>query len=299
MPATPAPEMQPPQPPVERTPAYDRYGPDVPRSPIVVSVPHAGRDYPSGLLVNARCSVSVLRRLEDRYADLLAYQLIASGHSVVVARAPRAVIDLNRDAREIDPVMVRGMPRDQPLVASAKMRGGLGLVPRRLQGIGDLWIAPIDWADLSARIALLHSPYHAALARLMASARTAHGHAILLDIHSMPPLMTGVPPPRVVLGDRFGRSASTRLITLAADLCAGHGIASAQNHPYAGNYLLERHGRPESGFHALQLEIDRSLYLESRLDRPGPGLARMQGLVAELAGALGVELPGSFAQAAE
>jgi len=299
MPVTPAPEMLPPHPPVEGTPAYDRYGPDVPRSPVIISVPHAGRDYPPSLLGNARCTLTSLRRLEDRYADLLTHRLIALGHSVFVARAPRALIDLNRDVREIDPAMVRGLPRDQPLMVSAKMRGGLGLVPRRLQGIGDLWMVPIDWADVSMRIRQVHSPYHDALARMMVRAREAHGHAILLDLHSMPSLTAGMPPAQIVLGDRFGRSASTRLIALAADLCAGHGLVSAQNHPYPGSYLLERHGRPELGFHALQLEIDRSLYLDPVQDRPGPGLSRMQGLVAELVDALGIELPTAFAQAAE
>ncbi|HEX7783066.1 MAG TPA: N-formylglutamate amidohydrolase [Sphingobium sp.] len=296
---TPAPETLPPQPPTEHASAYDRYGPDVPRGPVIISVPHAGRDYPNTMLANARCALAGFRRLEDRYADLLTHRLIALGHSVFVARTPRAVIDLNRDVREIDPAMVRGLPRDQPLIASAKLRGGLGLVPRRLQGIGDLWIAPFDWADLSARMSRLHAPYHEALARMMARARDIHGHAILLDIHSMPPLISGTPPAQVVLGDRFGRSASTRLVALAADLCAGHGLVATQNHPYPGNYILERHGRPDSGFHALQLEIDRSLYLDSTLDQPGPGLSRIQGLVVDLVDALGIELPGAFAQAAE
>lgn len=299
MPAAPTPEMQPSSPPVERTPAYDRYGPDMPRSPVVISVPHAGRNYTPTLLANARCGVAGLRRLEDRYADLLAHRLIALGYSVMIARTPRAVIDLNRDEREIDPAMVRGLPRNQPLMTSAKMRGGLGLVPRRLQGIGDLWTLPVDWVELSGRIAFLHRPYHEALAGMMRRARDAHGHAILLDIHSMPPLTTGVRPPGIVLGDRFGRSASTRLVALAADLCEGHGMASAQNHPYPGNYLLERHGKPEAGFHALQVEVDRSLYLDTALDGPGHGLARMQGVMVELAEALGIELPGAFAQAAE
>ena len=134
MPVTPAPEMLPPHPPVECTPAYDRYGPDAPRSPVIISVPHAGRDYPPSLLGNARCTLTSLRRLEDRYADLLTHRLIALGHTIFVARTPRALIDLNRDVREIDPAMVVGLPRDVPLHSSAKLRGGLGLLPRRMMG---------------------------------------------------------------------------------------------------------------------------------------------------------------------
>jgi N-formylglutamate amidohydrolase len=244
----------------------------------------------------------MLRRLEDRYADLLVHRLVERGFSVLVARAPRALIDLNRNEREIDPTMVSGLPHHHGLLTSAKLRGGLGLVPRRLQGVGELWLDRLEWGDLFSRIETFHRPYHAALERLMRTAYENHGHAILLDVHSMPPLQasnSGVPP-RVVLGDRFGRSASSRLLTLAGDLCAGRGVLAAQNHPYPGNYLIERHGRPEQGLHALQLEIDRSLYLDSALDEPGPELPAMQALVTDMALALAQELPNAdFAQAAE
>ena len=148
----------------------------------------------------------------------------------------------------------------------------------------------------------MHRPYHARLAQMMTAARERHGHAILIDLHSMPPLpppAAGQAAPALVLGDRFGRSAATRLMMLAADVAAGHGVLTSQNHPYAGDHLIERHGRPERGFHALQLEVDRALYLDVTLDRPGPGLTRMQGVVAAIAEALANELPRSYAMAAE
>lgn len=301
MPMRRASEISAPQEPAERTPAYYLYGPDSPVGPVVISVPHAGRDYTPELLSAARVPQATLRRLEDRFADYLVHRLIERGQTVVVAKVPRAAIDLNRSEREIDPAMIRGLPRDQSLTSSAKLRGGLGLVPRRLQGAGDLWREAVEWSDLSARIEAFHRPYHAVLERLLSRALEEHGHAILLDIHSMPPL----PPaagltPRIVLGDRFGRSASSRLTFLATDLCVARGVPAAQNHPYPGNYLLERHGMPERRTHALQLEVDRSLYLDSALDRPGPGLAAMQGLIADLVDALGIEMPRTeFAQAAE
>lgn len=299
----PAPHPLPDIAPTEHSVAYDRYGPDIPPTPVILSVPHAGRSYTPSLSALARVDVSVLRRLEDRYADLLANPLIAAGWSVVVARAPRAMIDLNRQEREVDPAMVSNLPRNQRLQSSVKLRGGLGLVPRRLQGAGDLWLQPLPFAEVERRIETIHRPYHAALARLMEAAHAAHGHAILVDLHSMPPLpitpgwMTG---PKLVLGDRFGRSAAPRLITLLADIAAGRGFASAQNHPYAGDHLIERHGRPEAGFHAIQVEIDRTLYLDALLDEPGTGLPRVQALVAVLAEALAQEMPRTdYAMAAE
>ncbi|MET0370733.1 MAG: N-formylglutamate amidohydrolase [Sphingobium sp.] len=283
-----------PRAPAESTAGFDRYGPDIPTSPVVISVPHSGREYPPAMLVGARVGMDVLRRLEDRYADLLAHRLIARDLPVIIARAPRALIDLNRDEREVDPAMVTGAPRSAAFATSAKLRGGLGLVPRRLADIPSLWGAPLSWAELRDRIDSIHRPYHAAVARLMAAAREAHGHAILVDLHSMPPLVAGgagQPAVRLVLGDRFGRGASARLMTLAADVAAGHGIATAQNHPYAGDHMIERHGRPAHGLHALQLEVDRSLYLDAALDRPGRGLARTRALIFDIVKALAVELP--------
>ncbi len=289
--------------PAESCPAYDLYGPEIPASPLVISIPHAGRAYTSDILARSRTKPDMLRRLEDRWADLLAHALIARGYSVLVARTPRAVIDLNRHEREVDPGMVAGLPRDQPLQSSIKLRGGLGLIPRRLHGVGELWLRPTEWMEIQRRLDAYHRPYHAAVARLTAAAHSVHGHAVLLDLHSMPPLpipANGEDVPRIVLGDRFGRSASARLIALAADIATGRGIVTAQNHPYAGDHLIERHGRPESGFHALQIEIDRALYLDAALDQPGPGLAAMRTLVTDIAQALAREMPrADYAMAAE
>ncbi|WP_242125257.1 N-formylglutamate amidohydrolase [Sphingobium sp. Sx8-8] len=289
--------------PTESTPAYDLYEPEMPSGPVIISVPHAGRDYDSPLLAQARVSREILQRLEDRWADLIAYPLVDRGWPVLVARAPRAMIDLNRHEREVDPGMVTGIPRDWPLQSSAKLRGGLGLVPRRLPGAHELWQRPIAWTEVERRIAQIHRPYHATLARLMRTARETHGHAILIDLHSMPPLpppAAGQKAPDLVLGDRFGRSASARLMTLAADVAAGHGLIAAQNHPYAGDHMIERHGRPAQGLYAIQLECDRRLYLDETLDRPGPGLADLSRVVAAMVEALAQELPRSgYAMAAE
>ncbi len=283
--------------------AFDLYGPAIPDRPVLISVPHAARAYDDDLLAAARVPLSILHRLEDRWADLLVHPLIARGFTVIVARAPRALIDLNRHEREIDPGMIADLPRDAALQSSAKLRGGLGLFPRRLPGAHELWRGPMRWAEARRRIDTLHRPYHAALAQLMVAARETHGHAILIDVHSMPPLAPtspGRPAPAMVLGDRFGRSASGRLMTLAADVAAGHGLTVAQNHPYAGDHLIDRHGQPDHGLHALQVEIDRVHYLDATLDQPGPGLARMQSVVTRMAEALAAELPrAGYALAAE
>lgn len=289
--------------PTEHGVAYDRYGPDVPSTPIILSVPHAGRNYPPALYASARVDPAVLHRLEDRYADLLVDPLIKAGWSVLIARTPRAMIDLNRHEREVDPAMVSHLPHNHMLQSSDKLRGGLGLVPRRLQGVGDLWSKPLPFAQVERRIATIHRPYHAMLAQLMRAAHKAHGHAILVDLHSMPPLPAPsgwAAGPGLVLGNRFGRSAAPALVTLLADIAAGQGFASTQNYPYAGAYLIERHGRPESGFHAIQIEIDRALYLDAALEEPGPGLPRIQALITALVEGLAHGMPRAHcAMAAE
>ncbi|MCI4591618.1 N-formylglutamate amidohydrolase [Sphingobium sp. BYY-5] len=292
-----------PHPPVSTNGFFDLHGPATPSRPVIVSVPHAGRDYPADLLAQARVRPEILQRLEDRWADLLVQPLIARGFTVLVARAARAMIDLNRHEREVDPVMLRDVPHGAALHSSAKLRGGLGLLPRRLPGAQELWRGPLSWAEVQRRIDQVHRPYHAMLAQLMKAAHDAYGHAILVDLHSMPPLSPPAPgrrAPGMVLGDRFGRSASSRLMALIADMAEAHGVATAQNHPYAGDYLLERHGRPGRGMHAIQVEIDRTLYLDVTLDRPGPGIERMRGLVTDIAEALARELPREeYALAAE
>jgi N-formylglutamate amidohydrolase len=187
--------------------------------------------------------------------------------------------------------------------SSAKVRGGLGLVPERLAYAGSLWRHPLPYAELCRRVEQIHRPYHAAIAQALALTRARHGAALLIDVHSMPPLRTLVgggeqAVPRIVVGDRFGRSATDRLTDLTAEVARRHGHEVAINTPYSGNHILERHGRPEQGIHAIQIEIDRSLYLDRDLMTPGEGLPDVRRLLADLAFALAQELAGPGLQLA-
>ncbi len=292
-----------PQTPMVSEPAFDLYGATVPRHPVLFSVPHAGRDYSDALLASARVDLATLRRLEDRWVDLITHPLIERGCNVLIARTARAMIDLNRHEREIDPGMVADLPRGAAVQSSAKLRGGLGLVPRRLPGAPELWRRPLGWDDVQRRIDDIHRPYHAAIRQSFLAAREAHGQAILIDLHSMPPIpstTSGQPSPTMIFGDRFGRSASSQLVALAADVAQSHGLLVAHNHPYAGDHVIERHGRPEQRMHAIQIEIDRTLYLDSSLDGPGSGLPLVQKVIADIADALADEMRRStYALAAE
>lgn len=282
---------------------YKELGPAEPGSPVLISVPHAGRDYPAGFALLSRLSIDRIRPLEDRYADLLIEKAVERGHRAIVSKIPRVWIDLNRGEREYDPDLIAaGGSHSQPL-PSAKVRGGLGVVPRRVIGGGDIWRGSLSAAEFEARLADIHRPWHSRIADILGDMAGGFGGAILVDLHSMPPLpiQPGITTrPQIVIGDLFGRSAGGRVAQAALGFVQDQGIAATLNSPYAGGHTLERHGRPDRNVHALQVEIDRSLYLDLLLDRPGAGLSRMQGFIAGLATFLAAEICASpFAEAAE
>ncbi|PHR13597.1 MAG: N-formylglutamate amidohydrolase [Sphingopyxis sp.] len=237
--------------------------------PVLVSVPHSGREYPPELLDNLNVPASHLLRLEDRYVDLLAASAIASGFPAIIARKPRAWVDLNRSRMEIDPDMVVGMDSAQTPHISKKVRGGLGIVPRRLHRVGNLWRKKWLLKDITDRIETDHEPYHEMVTHLLDQMRSVHGCALLLDLHSMPSVFDEKKR-RVgfVIGDRFGRSCESRYVELAAGHFRMYGHQVQTNHPYSGGYILERHGRPTRNIHAFQLEVDRALYLDREMREP-------------------------------
>jgi len=258
------------------SPAFALINPDA-VGPVIVSVPHAGRDYAPEHLARLRPPPERLRALEDRLVDQLALGLEVPA---LIARTPRAWIDLNRHEAEIDPGLVEHMVASR-LMLTPKVRSGLGLIPRRLAGVGELWRSRLSRADVENRIAAVHRPYHAELERLLDASLNQHGVAVLLDLHSMPPLeRVHQEPVRVVIGDRYGQSAAPWATASLAATCARFGLTVAENTPYAGGHIADRHGAPRNGVHAVQLEIDRSLYLDHSLEQIAPAkLVRAQAFV--------------------
>ena len=267
--------------------------------PVLLSVPHAGRDYPAEILDNLNVPAANLLRLEDRYADLLVSTAISNGFTTILARRPRAWIDLNRNPAEIDPDMVDGLDSSQLPHPSRKVRGGLGLVPRRLTGVGNLWREKWRLDDIRNRIDAHHEPYHQFVGRTLKQMQEKFGGALLLDLHSMPPLDDDENGGTdIVIGDRFGSSAGSIYSELSIAFFEQAGFKGRLNHPYSGGYMLERHGDPGNGIHALQLEIDRTCYLDGNLREPGPGLEAMTDHIARLAGLLAEQIDTRFQLAA-
>ena len=268
-----------------------RFGPVDPVSPVVISVPHAGRDYPPTLRAAARVPLPTIAALEDRHVDAVALGARGSETMLVQQRA-RAWIDLNRGEDERDPRVDEGVTADVS-GASAKLRSGLGLVPRRAVGGGDLWSRRWTAAEVATRIVADHRPYHHALAAALGAARSRWGVAVLLDLHSMPPLAGGSAA-RLVVGDRFGQAAEARFVGRVERIAASAGWRVARNAPYAGGHILERHGVPSGGVHAIQLEIDRSLYLDRALDRvDAAGVTRVARIVRDVIDGLTDEAAGA------
>jgi N-formylglutamate amidohydrolase len=271
---------------------------------VILSVPHAGRDYGPHLLNAARLRKDVLETLEDRLVDRLIWRATALGMTAFVARAPRLEIDLNREEREIDPSLIAPPLASGGLVQSARTRGGLGLIPSRITGSGPIWRERIPRAELERRIGTIHEPYHEALAGALAEARARFGDAVLLDCHSMPPRHRpdndGTRPATNVFGDRHGTTIGADLLDAAMTASRAMGYRTACNAPYAGGYIVSRHGKPGTGIHALQIEIDRSAYLDANLKTPGPGFEGIARLIAGVAQAIEQRLlNGQDALAAE
>lgn len=288
-------------------PAFTLTAASPPTLPVLIAVPHAGRAYPPDLLARMRDPGRSAIRLEDRFVDLLAGGMARrTGAALLVAHAPRAMIDLNRAPDDVDWGMIAGgAPGGRGGMAMGRRASsGLGLVPRRLPGQGELWRRPLAREELSARIEHVHRPYHEALARELHGLRDRWGAALLIDLHSMPPLGPKRGPagaPDFVVGDRFGTSCGGALSAAALDHFGIAGRAAAHNRPYAGGYVLDRHGAPGHGIHAMQIEICRTAYLDRLLREPGRGFAAVAALLTSLIQRLARELCGTdrAAQAAE
>ena len=262
--------------------------------PVLLSVPHAGRDYPEWLIALCKGGAQALHGLEDPLVDDLVEGAIDKGIGAVVARAPRAAIDCNRGEDEIDPTVVR----TGPIAAlSARARGGLGIVPGRTATHGSLWRQPIQRQELEERLMQAHRPYHQAIEDALARLLDEFGCALLLDCHSMPPPDSG---PSVIIGDRYGQSAGPRVTSEAVKIVTSMGFRAGVNQPFAGGHVVQRHGAPARGIHALQIEIDRRCYLQHNLVRRGPGFGKVSRLFEQLAMRLGqFLLERRFSEAAE
>ncbi|MEM6680471.1 MAG: N-formylglutamate amidohydrolase, partial [Pseudomonadota bacterium] len=233
----------------------------------VFSSPHSGREYPEEFVAAARLDRHALRASEDVFVDQLFAAAPACGAPMIAARLPRAWLDLNRAPSELDPALIDGVAAQG---LNQRVAAGLGVVPRVVAEGTAIYHGKISRREAEARIERLHKPYHAALDRLLKEAREQHGKAVLYDCHSMPAEALRAAPrvrgrsPDIVLGDRFGAAAGRATVAEAQAAFEREGFLVARNAPFAGGYITQRYGRPSRGIEAVQIEINRALYLDGR-----------------------------------
>jgi len=252
---------------------------------VVFASPHSGREYPRTFLRGTVLDEMTIRSSEDAFVDLLFADTPVFGAPLLSAITPRAFIDLNRAADELDPAVVEGVGnfRCNPRVTS-----GLGVIPRVVASGRAIYRRRISLSDAQNRVLRYWQPYHERLGQLMSESHRRFGQAILIDCHSMPRGAArntgrrGAAYPDVVLGDRFGISAASRIVDRVEAAFRSAGLSTVRNVPFAGAYILKQYGMPSANRHAIQVEIDRSLYMDETTIRPNRNFAAFRALVSDV-----------------
>jgi len=252
---------------------YTLKSPKNAHSCVVFNSPHSGSDYRPDFLASSALDSLAIRSSEDAFVNELFKDAPKHGAYLLSAHAPRAFIDLNRSASELDPAIVLGAKRAS---SNPRIAAGLGIIPRVVGNGQIIRTGKLSMREAKNRIARYHAPYHHCLRSLIESQRGVHGMAILIDCHSMPqksldssPLVRGKTPD-IILGDRFGASCDRWIMESATQIFAAAGFVVARNAPFSGGYITQHYGRPSKGIHAFQIEINRSLYMnEARVERAG------------------------------
>ncbi len=261
-----------------------------PPTPLVFASPHSGRDYPDDMMSAAALDAQTIRRSEDAFVDDLIAASSELGTATLTARYARAYIDLNREAFELDAAMFADELPEFARARTARVAAGLGAIARVVSEGQEIYARKLMFSEARGRIEGAHRPYHAALERLIAEAHRAHGFAILIDWHSMPAAAAKAGardrPCDFVLGDRFGAACASLLTARVERELEAMGYRVARNTPYAGGYTTEHYGRPARRTHALQIEINRGLYLDEATLTPTAGFARLKADLERLTRAL-------------
>lgn len=278
----------------ELTPPVALLRPEEQLTPVVFCSPHSGRIYPRAFLESSRLDAKTLRKSEDCYVDELFEPVVALGAPLIAARFPRAYLDVNREPYELDPELFSGRLPPFANSQSARVAGGLGTIARIVADTEEIYRERLPIGAAFERIERLYKPFHAALADLLETTRRRFGMAVLIDCHSMPSTPMGQNAggrPHFVLGDRFGASCDAKLTRFTRDILQGAGYEVQVNRPYAGGFITEYYGSPGRGVHALQLEINRALYLDEATFAKNKDFPQLAAGLAELATKVFAALP--------
>jgi len=271
-------------------------------APVVFASPHSGRRYPSRFIEQSRLSARDLRRSEDAFVDEIFAMAPDFGAPLIKAHFPRAYVDANRNAYELDPAMFRTALPDHVITKSPRIAAGLGTVPKIVASGENIYDGKLTFEEARERIETHYQPYHRTLSGLVDEAVERFGGCLLIDCHSMPSFGTGgkrrkpAPVPDMVLGDCHGRSCAREVVAITENILEENGFHTVRNKPYAGGFTARHYGKPRGGVHVLQVEINRAIYMDEKKIARGPGLAtligRMSRVIEVLAGIEPVLLGG-------
>lgn len=287
------------------SPPFEIHEPEAWRAPIIFNSPHSGSVYPAEFLAATRIDHDMLRRSEDSFMDEIVGHLADEGFPVMRVHFPRCYVDVNREPYELDPRMFDDRLPSFANTRSMRVAGGLGTIPRVIGDGQEIYRERLSVNDALSRIDLLYKPYHRALRRLATKAQQLFGYAIVADCHSMPSVGVSREDnrrPDVVLGDRYGTSCAAALTDAVEDIFTNLGYSVGRNKPYAGGFITEHYGNPASGLHAIQIELNRSIYMDERRRERGPQFRKVAAdfsAVAEELTALRFDASGPFEAAAE
>lgn len=243
---------------------YELSGPSTPQSPLVLDSPHSGRDYPADFHHNF--DPDSLFLFEDRFVDLL-FDDSAAKHQLYFLKAlfPRTYIDPNRPEDDINPYMIDGV-WPHKISMTSRTEAGHGLIretlgPEQLP----LYNRKLGVPEIRNRIETYYRPYHQTLTAILDHTYKAFGRYVYLDCHSMTANAADQFFPHVrpdfIIGDRDGTSCDINIRRSLQDSLQNMGYRVAVNLPYKGVELVRRYGDPARGRHSLQLEINKSLYI--------------------------------------
>lgn len=241
--------------------------------PVVCNSPHSGRSYPSRFLAQSRLDLATLRRSEDTFVDELFADAVKFGVPMMRAHFPRAFLDVNREPYELDPRMFEGRLPTFANTRSLRVAGGLGTIARVVGDAREIYDRRLPVEEALGRIELYYKPYHRALRRIIVNAQRKYGAAVLIDCHSMPSNANGRderPRADIVLGDRYGTSCAASVTDVIEESLCQSGYSVLRNKPYAGGFITEHYGDPAAGLHAVQIEVNRALYMDEREYRKTP-----------------------------
>lgn len=265
--------------------AYEVLHPDKLKSCVVFASPHSGRNYSFSFLRSTVLDEHSIRSSEDAFVDLLFNTAPRFGAPFLMAGAPRAYLDLNRSRDELDPALIEGVGKQ---VHNPRVASGLGVIPRVVANGRSIYRGKLSISEANERITTYWQPYHAMLQSLLDAAHRHHGQSVLVDCHSMPHeamdgvARLGLKRPDVVLGDRFGAAAGTEVVDKIEAAFVSAGFTVTRNTPFAGAYITQAYGRPSRGQHAVQIEIDRSIYMNEALVRPNGSFEAVQSALSRV-----------------